>query len=545
MPLKADNITIEIQNQAGTAWENAKNYYANEGPKVRFMAVYIFANIFYFAYVHSFYASGNGVVHGIDHGLLHRELGEGVAIARGCGALLRMNSILLLVPMLRNTLRFLRETFLNELIPIDKGVAFHKKVGWWIAVLSFVHTIAHCFNIWNMSRHNQSLVLNPDRLNLIQHHEFSDVPTLEYWETSIPGITGFILIIVMVFMYSTAYRALRRPYFEAFWYTHHLFIVYYAMLLIHGTAGYFEPAAFWKWFAGPGALYALERLIRWYRGTKNTILVDAIAHKGDVVEIRFSSKGFSYKCGQYLFVNCPFISENEWHPFTITSCPSDPYVSCHIRMVGDWTKEFGNLLLKSEYRDNILATSELDGMPIVRIDGPFGSAADKCVTDYKVAVLIAAGIGVTPFASILKEIRYRHTVGKNTPLNKAYFVWSARERGAFAWFAGLLAEFEVEEKAGFLEVMTFLTAPMKQDDIRKIVYDDSEKGDAVTGLETATNFGRPNFDQILRRVSSENKGETIGVFFCGPRALANDIRDTCRHLHAELGTTFSFNKENF
>ena len=38
-----------------------------------------------------------------------------------------------------------------------------------------------------------------------------------------------------------------------------------------------------------------------------------------------------------------------------------------------------------------------------QIDGPFGSASED-VFQYEVSVLVGAGIGVTPFASILKSI---------------------------------------------------------------------------------------------------------------------------------------------
>ena len=34
----------------------------------------------------------------------------------------------------------------------------------------------------------------------------------------------------------------------------------------------------------------------------------------------------------------PKIASTEWHPFTITSAPGDPFVSVHIRVVGDWTE---------------------------------------------------------------------------------------------------------------------------------------------------------------------------------------------------------------
>jgi hypothetical protein len=30
---------------------------------------------------------------------------------------------------------------------------------------------------------------------------------------------------------------------------------------------------------------------------------------------------FKFEAAQYLFLNCPYISRNEWHPFTISSAP--------------------------------------------------------------------------------------------------------------------------------------------------------------------------------------------------------------------------------
>lgn len=43
--------------------------------------------------------------------------------------------------------------------------------------------------------------------------------------------------------------------------------------------------------------------------------------------------------GQYVFLNCPAISQLEWHPFTMTSAPEEDFFSVHIRSVGDWTEK--------------------------------------------------------------------------------------------------------------------------------------------------------------------------------------------------------------
>ena len=60
----------------------------------------------------------------------------------------------------------------------------------------------------------------------------------------------------------------------------------------------------------------------------------------------------------------------------------------------------------------------------VMIDGPFGSASED-FQQYEVAILVGAGIGVTPFASILKSIWYRvnYPTQKKTKLNKVHFFW--------------------------------------------------------------------------------------------------------------------------
>lgn len=48
----------------------------------------------------------------------------------------------------------------------------------------------------------------------------------------------------------------------------------------------------------------------------------------------------------------------------------------------------------------------------VAVDGPFGTASED-VFRYEVVMLVGAGIGVTPFASILKSVWYK-TVQQNT-----------------------------------------------------------------------------------------------------------------------------------
>lgn len=123
-----------------------------------------------------------------------------------------------------------------------------------------------------------------------------------------------------------------------------------------------------------------------------------------------------YVAGQWLFLQVPEISAFQWHPFTISSAPDDPYLSIHVRQVGDFTRALGERLGatpsltasltekgKSDDFVDITQVRSSTGLPLVRIDGPYGAPAQD-VFSCDVAILIGAGIGVTPFSSILKNI---------------------------------------------------------------------------------------------------------------------------------------------
>lgn len=108
-------------------------------------------------------------------------------------------------------------------------------------------------------------------------------------------------------------------------------------------------------------------------------------------------------------------------------------------------------------------------LPRVFIDGPFGSASED-VFKYEIAVLVGAGIGVTPFASILKSIFYRmRNRGKKTRLRKVYFFWVCRDFGSFEWFQSLLTTIESQDIDSHIEIHT-VSVIMQKSSTRVRVY---------------------------------------------------------------------------
>lgn len=91
----------------------------------------------------------------------------------------QLNCAVILIPVLRNFLSFLRGTWVNNYLPIDKNIVFHKYIGWTIMFWSLVHTLAHYTNFqkirfalgwpWAVFRsHDEHSMANPAQVpNLV------------------------------------------------------------------------------------------------------------------------------------------------------------------------------------------------------------------------------------------------------------------------------------------------------------------------------------------------------------------------------------------
>lgn len=399
--------------------------------------------------------------------------------------------------------------------------------------------------------------------------------------TRLAGITGIVITLCLILIITSSTKTIRRSYFEVFWYTHHLFVIFFIGLAIHGAERIVRgqtpqslkehcpkecgrdpstwgktkecpipqfsgnPPMTWKWIVGPMFLYLCERLVRFWRSQQKVVITKVVTHPFKTIELQMKKKGFKMEVGQYIFVKCPKVSRLEWHPFTLTSAPEEDFFSIHIRIVGDWTEGLFNACGcdKQEFQDAWK-------LPKIAVDGPFGTASED-VFSYEVVMLVGAGIGVTPFASILKSVWYKYcNNATNLRLRKIYFYWLCRDTHAFEWFADLLQllETQMQERnnAGFLSYNIYLTGWDESQANHFAVHHDEEK-DVITGLKQKTLYGRPNWDNEFKTIASQHPNTRIGVFLCGPEALAETLSKQCisNSESGPRGVHFIFNKENF
>ncbi|KAI4899883.1 hypothetical protein NFI96_012081 [Prochilodus magdalenae] len=472
---------------------------------------------------------------------------------------------------------------------LDRNITFHKLVGYMIAFHTAVHIIAHLFNFErfmdaqleaNSSSlpHVLSLIGNRGNesfLNPIRSNETT--PTIVMF-TTVAGLTGVVITLALILIITSSMEVIRRSYFEVFWFTHHLFIVFFIGLVLHGIGrivrgqtpanlhvhdpikchSHFEewgkniscpkpefagnPPMTWKWVVGPMFLYLCERLVRFYRSQQKVVITKVVMHPSKTLELQMKKKGFKMEVGQYISMQCPSISQLEWHPFTLTSAPEEDHFSVHIRIVGDWTQA-----LYSACGGDKTDGQEAWELPRMAVDGPFGTASED-VFRYEVVMLVGAGIGVTPFASILKSVWYKH-VQQNTNVftKKIYFYWLCPETQAFEWFADLLQSLERQmsskDMSDFLSYNIYLTRWKETEAAHFRVHHEAEK-DPITGLKQKTLYGKPNWDNEFNAIATSHPGCKVGVFLCGPAPLAKALEKQCLQ-QSEAGAEFIFNKENF
>ncbi|XP_047478867.1 NADPH oxidase 5-like isoform X1 [Penaeus chinensis] len=182
----------------------------------------------------------------------------------------------------------------------------------------------------------------------------------------------------------------------------------------------------------------------------------------------------------------------------------------------------------------------------VYVDGPYGTPSTR-IFSVSHAVLIGAGIGVTPFASILQSVMMRYRAAKAPcphchvhscvalpatlrKLRKVDFMWVNRDLGSFEWFLEVLAALEEEQRVvgaameAFLSLHLYKTGPAPLS--------------PNLPLSSSIRHGRPDWDKVFQGIRESRIGK-VCVFYCGPPALVGVLREKC------IQYKFEFKREMF
>ncbi|KAJ1679527.1 hypothetical protein EV182_001871 [Spiromyces aspiralis] len=549
-------------------------------------------------------------------------------------------------------LMLLRRVTPLRLVTFEKNIHAHKVAGYTLVVWIIIHITVNYYQF--ISSHNQANVANAHgqggihRRHDLSHHQNTSLLYLMLQARY--AWTGIVMLALYLIMILMAIPIVRSKRFELFYYMHQLHLPLTVFLFIHG-----HNRLVYKYISGPLALYSVDRLYRLARGYLGRTRITAIIqHPSDVYEIRIKKCMFPrMRAGQHLRLSCPSIAPLQWHPFTLTSAPEEDEISVHMKVVGDWTREFAALLsghaelggyklsrrsstatpclekqLSAEFdklRANADAANSIylakcanaasrpaslqeaatggggvqanipkltieeynlakhnrgDGnsssgtrgpmaklracvasvreieegdtkyytvagqpcsaaiAPEVFVDGPYGAPAEH-IFEYEVAIMIGAGIGVTPFVSVLRSIRWRH---RNCPnrlgLRKVYFIWVCRDMRSFEWFKDLLISLEQDGLSDLIQFRTYFTGQLPADSstdtsleasgycVPVAAADDDPYGISKVGntIGGRTYVGRPHLESLVGHIGGQHPNSRVGLFFCGPKKMRGELR---------------------
>jgi predicted ferric reductase len=135
------------------------------------------------------------------------------------------------------------------------------------------------------------------------------------------------------------------------------------------------------------------RVWRWVDVRRHPYRVVGVSQEThDTWSVRFDGRRVAYEAGQFMFVRLARKGRlSDAHPFTISSSPTSDTLSITVKQVGDFTSTVGETTIADH----------------AYIDAPYGvfSYANHDGPDL---VFIAGGIGITPFMSMLRDMRDRN-----------------------------------------------------------------------------------------------------------------------------------------
>ncbi|KAH6937564.1 hypothetical protein HPB50_001717 [Hyalomma asiaticum] len=460
-----------------------------------------------------------------EHGGLRQIAGYGVTITRGAASAQMFTYSTLLFTMCRNSITFLRDTFLHRYVPFDSAIPMHLYIAIWAGIFSVIHSVGHALNFYHISTQTA------DDLTCLFREYYHASESSFYTQD---GRTAKVPL-------------LRRHVFNAFWNTHNLYPAFYILMVLHGLGRLVQPPIFYYFFLGPLVLYVLDRLVSLSRKKVEISVIRAEHLPSDVTMLLMKRPAnFEYRSGQWVRIASLGLNGSEYHPFTLSSAPHEDNLSVHVRALGPWTINLRRIYDPSNLPDK--------GYPKIYLDGPYGGGHQDWFR-FEVSVLVGGGIGVTPFASILKDIAQRASsrAGGHVACKKVYFIWVTRTQKHFEWMTDIIRQVEERDAKGFVSVHIFITQFYHKFDLRTTMLYICERHfqrisnrSLFTGLRAITHFGRPDFSGFLDSLQVEHPTVSrFGVFSCGPFPMTRSVQAACDELNRKEGALFDHHYENF
>lgn len=308
-------------------------------------------------------------------------------------------------------------------------IAFHKSAGWWCIAMGTIHSVAYLL-----------FYLIEDGLQRVWSACF---PTAQCFRDGVwkpclntlglvnfAGVVGFVVGLILA-VYSREH--VRRTMYERFYVIHvvmgSLFVIFVAL---------HDYATILLAFAG-GAFYGHDRWVAWRSRTiSSEVTAETICQSSssNIVCLTWqATANQEFMPGsRWVYLRVEGKLAPEWHPFSIMQVRDRYHLL--IKGLGDWSSSLCNLIASGE---NLR----------IQTEGPFGRAAHMLNKQSHALLLVAGGVGISPFVDLLCN------ASKDTlSWHKITLVWAVRRHE----YDGFSAVIDLESLSCIAEISVYITS---------------------------------------------------------------------------------------
>ncbi|XP_045804561.1 ferric reduction oxidase 7, chloroplastic-like isoform X3 [Trifolium pratense] len=244
---------------------------------------------------------------------------------------------------------------------------------------------------------------------------------LEWKDIGVANLAGVISLVAGLSMWVTSLPGVRKWNFELFFYTHQLYVVFIVFMALHIGDFSFSMAA------GPIYLFILDRFLRFCQSRRTVNVVSSRCLPCGTVEVVLSKpQNLRYNALSFIFLQVRELSWLQWHPFSVSSSPLDGknHIAVLIKVLGKWTGKLRETITDVDASEDL--SVKPNTVVTASVEGPYGHEVPYHLM-YENLILVAGGIGLSPFLAILSDILHRVRDGKPCRPRNVLIVWAVKK----------------------------------------------------------------------------------------------------------------------
>ncbi|PON78697.1 Cytochrome b245, heavy chain [Trema orientale] len=350
---------------------------------------------------------------------------------------------------------------------------------------------------------------------------------LDWKDTGTANLPGAISLLAGLLIWVTSFSPVIKLNFELFFYSHQLYVVFVIFLALHVGDFYFCMSA------GGIFLFMLDRFLRFCQSRKIVKIIRVKFFPCGTMEFVLSKPAnLRYNALSFVFLHVRELSWLQWHPFSVSSSPLNGkyHVSVLIKVLGEWTAKLrGDILNVSE----AMLEEELPLKPnnkiTASVEGPYGHELPYHVM-YENLVLVAGGIGISPFIAILSDILHRVREGMPCLPRNVFIIWAVKKSTEIPLLSIVDMESICPSFSDKLNVKTHIYVtresepPLEEDNVQSTVTSSTNlfvsNGSAMSGLVGTGHKGWSGLYLISSAVGFITLMVLLQVFYINPYGIS-------------------------